>query len=168
MTQYTHMVEVEVSEDGTQTVTPSVLFGLISHLNRVGSLSKDRVMSYTEVTTGNYSSESFIILRCSGGSIIRYVKDHLGGEDYFDNFSGYNTVKIQKTSLFGRYKKAVDVAQTERMIHQNEIYESRKLSKSATKSITKAVKKDLGKALKIKPKLKSRSKSKSKPKRKRR
>ena len=32
MTQYTHMVEVEVSEDGTQTVTPSVLFGLISHL----------------------------------------------------------------------------------------------------------------------------------------
>ena len=166
MTQYTHMVEVEVSEDGTQTVTPSVLFGLISHLNRVGSLSKDRVVSYTEVTTGSYSSESFIILRCSGGSIIRYVKDHLDGEDYFDNFSGYNTVKIQKTSLFGRYKKAVDVAQTERMIYQNEIYESRKLSKSATKSITKAVKKDLGKALKIKPK--SRSKSKSKPKRKRR
>ena len=46
MTQYTHMVEVEVSEDGTQTVTPSVLFGLISHLNRVGSLSKDRVIRF--------------------------------------------------------------------------------------------------------------------------
>ena len=81
------MVEVEVSEDGTQTVTPSVLFGLISHLNRVGSLSKDRVISYTEVTTDkNESYYNFIILRCSGGSIIRYVKDHLGGEDYFDNF----------------------------------------------------------------------------------
>ena len=165
MGKYIHTIEVKVDEDGTQTVAPSILFGLISHLNRVGSLSKDRVMSYTEVTTGN-DYNTFIILNCSGGSIIRYVKDHLGGEEYFDNFSAHNTVRIAKDHLYGKYAKVVEVAQTERMIHQNEMYASRRLSRSATKSITKAVKKDLGKALKIKPK--SRSKSKSKPKRKRR